>query len=90
MSVPSYNYNSSNELTSTSAVSYTYDKNGNMLTKALSSGTTQYTWDFENRLSSVVLAGTGGTVAFKYDPFGRRIQKAFTQGSTNHDHELRL
>ncbi len=82
VSVPSYNYNSSNELTSTSAVSYTYDKNGNMLTKALSSGTTQYTWDFENRLSSVVLAGTGGTVAFKYDPFGRRIQKAFTQGST--------
>ncbi len=82
MSVPSYNYNSSNELTSTPAVSYTYDKNGNMLTKALSGGTTQYAWDFENRLSSVVLPGTGGTVAFKYDPFGRRIQKAFTQGST--------
>lgn len=52
------------------------------MTKALSSGTTSYAWDFENRLTSVTLPGSGGTVNFKYDPFGRRIQKAFTQGST--------
>jgi RHS repeat-associated protein len=29
----------------------------------------------ENRLSSVTLPGTGGTVNFTYDPFGRRIEK---------------
>ena len=72
-------YNSSNELTSTPSVSYTYDNNGNTKTK---SDGTQYTWDYENRLTQVLLPGTGGTVNFKYDPFGRRIQKAFTHNGT--------
>src|SRR5256886_3204315 len=45
------------------------------LTKVDSTGTTSYAWDFENRLSSVTLPGTGGTVSFAYDPFGRRIKK---------------
>jgi uncharacterized protein RhaS with RHS repeats len=39
------------------------------------SNTTSYAWDFENRLSSVTLPGSGGTVSFTYDPFGRRIKK---------------
>jgi RHS repeat-associated protein len=38
-------------------------------------GTTSYSWDFENRLTQVTLSGTSGTVTFKYDPFGRRIYK---------------
>jgi RHS repeat-associated protein len=80
--VSSYTYNASNQLTSTSATSFTYDNNGNTLTKTDSTGTRTYTWDFENRLASVALPGTSGTVTFKYDPFGRRIQKAFTQNST--------
>jgi RHS repeat-associated protein len=63
-------------------VSYTYDNNGSTQSKTDSTGTTNYTWDFENRLTSVALPGTGGTVSFKYDPFGRRIQKALTQGTT--------
>jgi len=33
-----------------------------------------YTWDFENRLVSAVVPGTG-TVTYKYDPFGRRVYK---------------
>jgi RHS repeat-associated protein len=82
--VSPYSYNSSNELTSTPTATYTYDKNGNMLTKTDSTGTTQYNWDFENRLSSVVLPGSGGTVSFKYDPFGRRIQKTSSSGTTNY------
>jgi RHS repeat-associated protein len=48
------------------------DANGNTLSDA--SGKS-YSWDFENRLTSVVVPGTG-TVAFKYDPFGRRIYKS--------------
>jgi RHS repeat-associated protein len=47
-----------------------------------SAGTTTYGWDYENRLTSVTLPGTGGTLAFKYDGLGRRVEKAFTQGST--------
>ena len=79
-----YAYNSSNQLTSTPAATFTYDGNGNTLTKSDSNGTTQYTWDFENRLTSVVLPGTGGTVAFKYDPFGRRVQKSSASSTTNY------
>jgi len=71
LSVPSYSYNSSNELTATSNGSYTYDANGNTLSDAQGRS---FTWDFENRLTQVVVPGTG-TVSFKYDPFGRRIYK---------------
>jgi YD repeat-containing protein len=59
------------------------DINGNTLSKTDSNGTRTYRWDFENRLTSVVLPGSGGTVTLAYDPFGRRIQKAFTQNSTS-------
>ena len=80
--VPTYSYNSSNELTSNSNGSYTYDANGNTLTDP--SGR-QYTWDFENRLTQAVVPGTnGGTTTFKYDPFGRRIQKSGPLGTTNY------
>src|SRR4029077_20804526 len=75
-----YSYNTSNQLTSTPSGSYTYDNNGNTLTDA--SGKS-YTWDFDNRLVSAVVPGTG-TVAFKYDPFGRRIQKSSPLGTTNY------
>jgi RHS repeat-associated protein len=69
--VPTYSYNSSNELTSNSTGSYTYDANGNTLSDP--SGKS-YSWDFENRLVSATVPGTG-TVNFKYDPFSRRIEK---------------
>ncbi len=78
---PSYQYNASNELTSTSTGSYSYDNNGNTLTDA--SGKS-YVWDFENRLKQVTLPGQGATVSFKYDPFGRRIQKSSAPGTTNY------
>jgi RHS repeat-associated protein len=77
--VPSYSYNSSNELASNSSGSYTYDANGNTLSDP--SGKS-YSWDFENRLTQVVNPGVG-TTAFHYDPFGRRIQKAGPLGTTN-------
>src|SRR6185369_13988518 len=74
-------YNSSNELTGLPGVTYTYDRNGSVLTK---SDGTAYAWDYENRLKQVTLPGTGGTVTFKYDPFGRRIQKSAPLGTTNY------
>ena len=76
LGVSSYTTNASNELTATSNASYTYDSNGNTLTKTVGSNTTTYAWDFENRLTSVTLPGSGGTVSFKYDPLGRRIEKS--------------
>ena len=77
-----YNYNSSNELTSDSTATFTYDGNGNTTSKTTSAGTTNYSWDFENRLTQVTLPGQGGIVYFKYDPFGRRVYKSSTAGTT--------
>src|SRR5208283_678153 len=71
-----WNYNTSNELNSRPGVSYAFDANGNTTSKTDSTGIAAYTWDFENRLTSVILPGSGGTVTFKYDPFGRRIYKS--------------
>jgi RHS repeat-associated protein len=82
LGVSSYTTNASNELTATPGVTYTYDSNGNILTKTDSTGTTSYTWDFENRLASLTLPGTGGTVTFKYDPFGKRIYKSSSSGTS--------
>jgi YD repeat-containing protein len=80
--VSPYSYNSSNELTSTPNATYSYDANGNTTSKTDSTGTTNYTWDYENRLASVTLPGTGGTVTFKYDPFGRRTYKTSSSGTS--------
>jgi RHS repeat-associated protein len=74
--------NTSNELISRPGVTYTYDNNGNATSKTDSTGTTSYTWDFENRLSTVILPGSGGTITFKYDPFGRRIYKSSSSGTS--------
>lgn len=82
LTVSPYSYNASNELSSTPGASYTYDANGNMLTKTDSTGTTTNTWDFENRLTSVTIPGSGGVVTLKYDPFGRRIYKSSSLGTS--------
>jgi RHS repeat-associated protein len=75
LGVSPYSYNNSNELSSTPNASYSYDNNGNLVSKTDSTGTTTYAWDFENRLTTVTLPASGGTITFKYDPFGRRVYK---------------
>lgn len=67
------------EIAVTKTTEITDDANGNTLTDA--SGK-QYSWDFDNRLTSVTVPGTG-TTTFAYDPFGRRIQKSGRLGTTN-------
>jgi len=59
-----------------------FDANGNTIVKTDSTGSTSYTWDYENRLTSVILPGSGGTVSFKYDPFGRRVYKSSSSGTS--------
>jgi YD repeat-containing protein len=78
----SWSYNASNELNPRPSVSYTYDQDGNTLTMVNSSGTTTYSWDFENRLTGATLPGSGGTVSFKYDPWARRIEKSSSAGTS--------
>ena len=73
-----YTYNENNQLTAITKdgqpfVSFTYDNNGNMLTKTIEGQTTSYIWDSENRLVGVTTPTE--TTAYAYDPFGRRIEK---------------
>ena len=75
-------YRSSNELNSQPGVTYSYDANGNLISRTDASGTTSYAWDVENRLASVTLPAGGGTVSYQYDPFGRRIEKVSPTGTT--------
>lgn len=83
----SYTVNSSNQLTANSNASYTYDNNGNTLTKTVGTDVTTYGWDMENRLISVQLPNAGGTVTYKYDPFGRRIYRSGPSGATIWDYD---
>ena len=65
-----------------------HDNNGNTQTKVVGTNTTTYAWDYENRLTSVTLPGSGGTVSFKYDPFGRRIYKSSSSGTSIYAYDL--
>jgi len=50
-----------------------------MILKSDASGTTQFAWDFENRLIQVVTPSSG-SVTYKYDALGRRVQSAPSTG----------
>ncbi len=54
----------------------THDFNGNLT----SDGTTTYTWDARDRLSS--LSATGTTASFQYDAVGRRLGKTLNGTTT--------
>jgi YD repeat-containing protein len=73
----SYSYQAFNRLASTSTATISYDSNGNMLSKTDPGGTTQYAWDFENRLKQVTLPN-GSTVSPKCDALGRRVHETVT------------
>jgi RHS repeat-associated protein len=52
------------------AATETYDPNGNLATFIDASGTTTYTWNARNQLTSI--AGPSLSATFTYDSFGRR------------------
>ncbi len=72
-----YTYNAGNQLVTENGITYSYDKSGNLISKTDSTGTTLYSYDYENRLTKVIKTENGVTTIaeFKYDPFGRRIEK---------------
>jgi RHS repeat-associated protein len=76
----SYTYQGFNQVTGAGGATYTYDNNGNLLTKVVGTDTTQYTWDFENRLTQVTLPD-GTCVSYAYDALGRRIQRTTSAGA---------
>jgi RHS repeat-associated protein len=78
-----YSTGTGNRLTSDGTHNYAYDDNGNTLTKTRISDSQkwEFTWDFRNRLTQVVVKNAGGTILqqsdFTYDAFDRRIIKSF-------------
>jgi YD repeat-containing protein len=76
-----YQTGTGNRLTSDGTYTYTYDAEGNPLTKTrISDGqVTEFVWDYRNRLSGVVVKDSGGAVlqetVFTYDVADRRIGK---------------
>jgi RHS repeat-associated protein len=72
-----YVYDAANRLQENSLYEFTHDANGNLTsaTGKLSNQTTTYSYDSENKLTSVELP-SGVTVSFKYDGQGRRIEKS--------------
>src|SRR5262249_13147516 len=68
-----------NRLQTDGTYNYTYDQEGNMLTKTrISDGQSwNFTWDYRNRLTDVVVKNASGTVLSSqhntYDVFDRRI-----------------
>ncbi len=73
----SYTTSGFNKLTATATATYTYDANGNMTSKVDATGTTQYIWDYENRLKQVIKP-SGDSVSYKYDGLGRRVERTLS------------
>jgi RHS repeat-associated protein len=68
-----WSYNDRNELTSYNGINFTYDLNGNQLTRSGTPSRTN-TWDVENKLTAVTDGGVT-KAQFEYDPLGRRVAK---------------
>ena len=63
-----------NQLTAYPNVTFTYDGNGNISSKTNLSGTYNYIYDGENRLTELRF-NDAAIATYKYDPLGRRIEK---------------
>jgi RHS repeat-associated protein len=80
-----------NRLTNDGTFTYTYDNEGNRLTKKLTStggSATTYTWDHRNRLTKVMTPTT--TVDYIYDPFNLLIKRTVNgnaSGAENFVHD---
>ena len=68
-----YGYQSNNKLITTQNANYSYDANGNMLSKLDATGNWIYGWDYENRM--VTARKQNKTVRYQYDALGRRVSR---------------
>jgi RHS repeat-associated protein len=76
-----YQSGTNNQLLNDGTYSYTYDHEGNRTSRTnIATGeVTLYSWDYHNRLTSVITQNSSGTVtesvAYTYDAYDRRIAK---------------
>ncbi len=75
-------YNAEYEMLTSNGTSFTYDLNGNLVSKTDGTGdVTTYRWDARNRL--VGITSPTITASFKYDAFNRRIAKTINGTTTS-------
>jgi RHS repeat-associated protein len=74
-----YSYDAADELLSAGTSSFTYEGNGNQITKTTAGSVVNYGWDALNRLTSVV----GGAVdtVYAYDGDGNRVSQQTPAGT---------
>jgi RHS repeat-associated protein len=82
-----YQYNGFNQLLSVTPAgaaptTFSYDGNGNQLSRTDASGTTTYAYNYDNRL--VDIAGPGGSSHFEYDANGLRTKKTDSTGTRSY------
>lgn len=77
----SYTYQPFNRLTDANGTTFTYNTNGNLISKTDASGSWTYAWDYEDRLQQASKSGSV-TVSYSYDALGRRIQRTSSSGQT--------
>ncbi|KQQ96361.1 hypothetical protein ASF72_01490 [Arthrobacter sp. Leaf141] len=85
-----YTYDAVGRLTGTSfsgttpAVSYTYNDNGQPLTRVDANGTTTFTYDQMGRLTSRVNTAGGGTISYGYDKASNLVSTTDSRGTTTY------
>jgi len=81
---PATQHNALNQLVTDGKFQYTYDLNGNQVTKrdVVTSELTEYSWSSDDELVRVVIKRDGANpvkaVDFKYNGLGRRVEKTVT------------
>ena len=69
-----YGSNTLNQYTTAGSATYTYDADGNMVSRTTSSGTDHYSYDDNNRLTGVTTAD-GHITSYAYDALGERVSQ---------------
>ena len=78
-----YAYNTADQLVTENGVTYAYDLNGNLVSKADAGGVSTYEYDFENRMVRMV-EPSGNATLYRYDADGNRVEKQDVAGTVRY------